>query len=78
MLRPNQNLFLSLITSGFHQCQSLINSRHLNRPSGNAGDGRLGVLHGGDREPGPGVLGPALPWPGAGASSGAGGLPLVK
>lgn len=41
MLRTNHNFFfpLLLITSGFHQCQSLINSRRLNRPSGNARDG---------------------------------------
>lgn len=52
MLRPNQNFFfLSLITSGFHQCQSLINSRHLNRPSGHARDGEgSGVIPKGARE----------------------------
>lgn len=47
MLRTNQNFFLLLITSGFHQCQSLINSRHLNRPSGNVWEGGL-VSQGGE------------------------------
>lgn len=66
MLKTNQNFFfLLLITSGLHQCQNLINSRHLHRPLGNAREGRALVSCGG----GPGGAG----GPGACSGLGAGG-----
>ena len=53
-----------LITSGFHQCQSLINSRHLNRPSGTVREGRLGVTGRGKGRWACGVPGCRAAWPG--------------
>lgn len=83
MLRPNQNLFLSLITSGFHQCQSLINSRHLNRPSGNTGDGRAQCRMEGTGSQGQESWVQSCPGLGRGLAAGLGGcrgpwLPLVQ